>query len=143
MTEQTKTPGPWDPKTQPQFQRTPAEQKLLERLQLAARINRYDESEAHDIGKAVADAMVSYAESTAPDADVLVITAVPFKTDMPGIAGNAIAQRLKNSVTFEESLKNDILPRFARHAYPTTGAKLRFIAKLFFGDLNKNIRNRG
>lgn len=137
MTERTK--GPWDQKTDPQFSLTPEQERaaqlqagLLDRLSLMARYNKYEQGEAQDISKAAGEAAMNYIDTTAPDADALVITAVPFRTDIPNVSGNSISQSLKSSPAFDQSLRQDIIPRFASIIYPTFGAKLRFAVKVLF-----------
>lgn len=86
---------------------------LLKRLQQMSRYRKYDEGEAHDVARAAADAGRDYVGKTAPDADVLLITSVPFHTANPRIVGNAVVQRMDVSSQFAHSLKWDVIPRMA------------------------------
>lgn len=138
MTEQTPSPdkkplpdfGPWGdrsgkPETQMQIigaENMPPElvakleEFMLRRVKEMNRTTRYDGDEAGDVSRAAGDAAVAYLESTAPDADFLIITSVPYTVNESTV-GNALTQRFSGGPLFTASLNRDIIPRLARGAY--------------------------
>jgi hypothetical protein len=125
---------PWKDKGTPQFKLTgnPAEQGLLRRLQMAARMSKYDGGEAEDIARAGVEAAARHMATTCPDADFVVIGCVPFGFDAATGRGpgNAIAQRITGGTMLGESMRDDVIPQLARLFTKTDSRWSNFLARL-------------
>lgn len=116
--------------------RSLAESGLLQRLVEMARFSRYDSSEAADQAKAAVVGASQYLENKSPEADVLIVAAVPFR-DANGKMGNAMAQEIRAGRTFGLSMRDDVLPQQARFfcgaGWAGIGQRLKLCARILFG----------
>lgn len=113
-----------------------AEAGLLQRLVEMARFSRFDPDEASDQAKSAVRGATQYLETKAPEADVLIVAAVPFR-EKDGRIGNAMAQEVKGGRHFGISMREDVLPQQARFfcdgGWKGFGQRLKLCLRILFG----------
>lgn len=113
-----------------------AESGLLKRLAEMARFSRYDANEAADQAKAAVVGASQYMETKSPEADILIVAAVPFRNP-DGTHGNAMAQEIRAGRHFGLSMRDDVLPLqgrfFCQPGWRGFGQRLKLCWKILFG----------